>query len=167
MVSQSNLIFESAPVLGLYSIVKSFNFFFFDRSHPVVLQYLPKYRIPYCGTTHVIYMYWNVCLMMVTVTETCSKFYIIECIVFWLNDILVNLSLLSERGKESTSSGLLVWSLHRTSCCGFQPVNVVTRNNARYTQWDTLLLLLSTQRSGTSGVGVKMCKLHYPVNGPG
>jgi len=28
--------------------------------------------------------------MMVTVTETCSKLYIIEYIVFWLNDILVN-----------------------------------------------------------------------------
>jgi len=27
--------------------------------------------------------------MKVTVTETCSKLYIIEYIVFWLNDILV------------------------------------------------------------------------------
>ena len=36
-------------------------------------------------------MYWNVCLMVVTVTETCSKLHIIEYIVmFWLNDILVN-----------------------------------------------------------------------------
>ena len=35
-------------------------------------------------------LYWNVYLMMVTVTETCSKLYIIEYIVvFWLNDILV------------------------------------------------------------------------------
>ena len=35
-------------------------------------------------------MYWNVYLMMVTVTETCSKLYIIEYIVvFWLNDLLL------------------------------------------------------------------------------
>ena len=28
--------------------------------------------------------------MMVTVTETCSKLYIIEYVVFWLNDVLVS-----------------------------------------------------------------------------
>jgi len=48
-----------------------------------------QYGIPYCGTDHVMPTYWKVCLMKVTVTETCSKLYIIEYIVFWLNDILV------------------------------------------------------------------------------
>ena len=50
-----------------------------------------QYGIPYCGTEHVTSMSWNVCLIMVTVTETCGRLYIIEYIVvFWLNDILVN-----------------------------------------------------------------------------
>ena len=31
-----------------------------------------QYEIPYCSTEHVMSMYLNVCLMMVTVTETCS-----------------------------------------------------------------------------------------------
>jgi len=35
-------------------------------------------------------MYWNVWLMMVTVTETCSELYSIEyAVVFWMN-ILVS-----------------------------------------------------------------------------
>ena len=50
-----------------------------------------QYGIPYCCTEHVMSMYWNVYLLMVTVTETCSKLYIIEhIVVFWLNDILVS-----------------------------------------------------------------------------
>ena len=32
-----------------------------------------QYWIPYCSTEHVMSMYWNVCLMMVTVNETCSS----------------------------------------------------------------------------------------------
>jgi hypothetical protein len=45
----------------------------------------------YVSTEHVVSMYWNVCLMMVTVTESCSRFYTIEYIVvFWLNDILIS-----------------------------------------------------------------------------
>jgi hypothetical protein len=45
-------------------------------------------------------MYCNVCLIMVTVTETCSKFYIIEYIVvFWLNDILVSATTASSDHK--------------------------------------------------------------------
>jgi hypothetical protein len=48
------------------------------------------YWITYCSTEHCMSMYWNVCLMLVTVTETCSKYYIIEYIVvLWLNDISV------------------------------------------------------------------------------
>ena len=42
------------------------------------------------STEHAMSLYWNVCLMMFTVTETCIKLYIIDYIVvFWLNDILV------------------------------------------------------------------------------
>jgi len=37
--------------------------------------------IPYCSTEHIMSTYLNVCLMMVTVTETRSKLYIIEYIV--------------------------------------------------------------------------------------
>jgi len=33
-----------------------------------------QYGIPYCSTEHVMFMYNNVCVMMVTVTETCSNF---------------------------------------------------------------------------------------------
>jgi hypothetical protein len=32
-----------------------------------------QYGIPYCGTEHFMSMYWNACLMTVTVTETCSS----------------------------------------------------------------------------------------------
>jgi len=50
-----------------------------------------EYGIPYCGTEHVMSMYWNICLMMDTVTETCSELYITEyVVVFWLNDISVS-----------------------------------------------------------------------------
>jgi len=42
-----------------------------------------QYVIPYCITEHVMSMYCSVCLMMVTVTETCSKLYIIEYIVLF------------------------------------------------------------------------------------
>jgi len=49
-----------------------------------------QHGIPYCSTEHVMSMYWNVCLVMFTLTETCSKLYSIEYIVvFWLNDFLV------------------------------------------------------------------------------
>ena len=40
-----------------------------------------QYVIPYCSTEHAMSMYCNVCLMMVTVTETCSKLYSTEYIV--------------------------------------------------------------------------------------
>ena len=40
------------------------------------------------STEHVMSMYWNVCLMMVTVTETRSKRYIIEYIVVFLSERL-------------------------------------------------------------------------------
>ena len=42
------------------------------------------------STEHAMSTYWNFYLMMVTLTETCSKLYIIEyIIVFWLNDVLL------------------------------------------------------------------------------
>ena len=42
------------------------------------------------STEHVTSMYWNVCLLMFTITETYSELYIIECVVvFWLHDTLV------------------------------------------------------------------------------
>jgi len=71
-----------------------------------------QYGIPYCSTEHVMSMYWNVCLMMVTVTETCSKLYITEYIVvFWLNDILVSTTLRNSSYKKCTSFRLIYFFL--------------------------------------------------------
>ena len=41
-------------------------------------QQMQTIWIPYCSTKHVMSKYWIVCLMVVTVTEICSKIYIIE-----------------------------------------------------------------------------------------
>jgi len=41
-----------------------------------------QYGIPYCGTEHVMSMYLNVCLMMVTCNRNTYQLYIIYIVVF-------------------------------------------------------------------------------------
>ena len=46
---------------------------------------------------HVKFMYWNVCLMMVTSNRIMQQIYIVEYIVvFWLKDILIIFSNLQD-----------------------------------------------------------------------
>jgi len=40
-----------------------------------------QYWIPYCSSEHVKSMYGNVCLMMVTLTETCSSFTLLNVLL--------------------------------------------------------------------------------------
>jgi len=72
-----------------------------------------EYGIPYCGTEHVMSMYWNVCLMMVTVTETCSNLYIIEYIVvFWLSDISVGTTTQRDGSYKKNVLSHFVWFIY-------------------------------------------------------
>ena len=40
-----------------------------------------QYGIPYCCTEHVMSIYWNVCLTIVTVTETCSNITLLDILL--------------------------------------------------------------------------------------
>ena len=88
-------------------------------------------------------MYWNVCLMMVTVTETYSKLYIFEYIVMlWLNDVSrVQLKCDGTRthGRGSEGETRMEWvasTLHTTSENG---VSSITTADAHSSAANSLL----------------------------